>query len=428
MPSSPFTEYLLPYGRTQVALYLPADREVTVIAPRPVAAADDPAGVVAAALAQPVGAVTLDSFKNAARVAIAISDKTRPLPPAALLPLLAHLESLGVPADAITLLVATGTHIPMSGDEIAALVPPGIAARYRILSHDCDDAANLVHKGETAFGTPVSVNRHWDAADLRIVTGNLNPHQFMGYSGGVKGAAIGLTARETINTNHARMVEPGAKLGAVETNPVRQDVEEIGRLIGVHFALNLILNNDKQIVHALAGEPRAVMAAGVPLARALFEIGIDEPFDVVFTSPGGHPKDINLYQAQKALAHAALITKDGGSVVLVAACPEGTGSRGYEAWIAGMSSHKTVLDRFRREPFQLGPHKAFQIARDAVRIRPVIVSDMPADFVRGLMLTPARSPDDAVALTVASLPPGARIGILPAANATVPVLAAPVAR
>ena len=135
----------------------------------------------------------------------------------------------------------------------------------------------------------------------------------MGFSGGVKGAAIGLAGRATINHNHAMMSDPRAALDRYDDNPARQDVEEIGRLIGVHFALNTILNREKQLIHVLAGEPVAVMQAGIPLVRDLVEIPVSAPFDLVIASPGGHPKDINLYQAQKALAHAARIAKPGGT-------------------------------------------------------------------------------------------------------------------
>jgi nickel-dependent lactate racemase len=149
---------------------------------------------------------------------------------------------------------------------------------------------------------------------------------------------------------------------------------------------------------------------------------VSAPCDLVITSPGGHPKDINLYQAQKALAHAARITKPGGTVILVAACAEGSGSQRYESWLAGMTTQEEVLERFAREEFRLGPHKAFLIARDALRVRVLVVSEMPAEQVRRLLLTPAANLDDALKHALADLPPGARIGILPAANATVPVL------
>ena len=150
-------------------------------------------------------------------------------------------------------------------------------------------------------------------ADLRIVVGNLEPHQFMGFSGGVKTAAIGLGGRDTINQNHALMLDPHSDLARYDDNPARQDVEEAGRLIGVHFALNVVINESKQIVRVLAGDPRAVMQEGMPLVLQIYQVRVAAPFDVLIASPGGHPKDINLYQAQKALGHAARVTRKGGS-------------------------------------------------------------------------------------------------------------------
>ena len=163
----------------------------------------------------------------------------------------------------------------------------------------------------------------------------------MGFSGGVKSAAIGLAGKRTVNTNHAMMSDPKAQIGRYDDNPCRQDVEEIGQMIGVHFALNAVLNENRQIIHALAGDPVAVMQAGIPLVREVFQVAVAEPFDLMIVSPGGHPKDINIYQAQKALGHATLVTQPGGTVILAAACPEGTGSKGYEAFMAdpGMTSH-----------------------------------------------------------------------------------------
>jgi nickel-dependent lactate racemase len=265
------------------------------------------------------------------------------------------------------------------------------------------------------------VHRQFLAADLRIVVGNIEPHQFQGFSGGVKSAAIGLAGRETINHNHALMTEPLARLGRYDDNPARQDMEEIGRAIGVHLALNTILNSQKKIVHVLAGEPRVVMEVGIPLSRSVCQVAIVAPFDLVIASPGGHPKDINLYQSQKALAHASLVTRDGGAVILAAACPEGAGSRGYEAWMAGVRSHDEVFAKFEREGFRVGPHKAFQIARDAARVRTTLVSKMAPELVRRLLLTPAKSIDEALGRALPGLPTNPRVGIMPRASSTIPL-------
>jgi nickel-dependent lactate racemase len=357
-------------------------------------------------------------------VAIALADKTRPVPHAELLrPLLAELCALGVAPERTTLIIGTGAHPPMAPDEFARVVPADILSAYPVCCHDVDGRAGLVHLGETGRGTPVWANRRFVEADLRIVLGIVEPHQFMGFSGGAKGAAIGLAGRETIDRNHALMAEPGARLGCFDGNPARQDVEEIGRLAGIHCVLNAVLNDRLEIVTVLAGEPGAVMAAGIARVRALREVRVPVPFDLVIASAGGHPKDINLYQAQKALAHASLLARDGGTLILVAACPEGTGSPGYERWMAGMGSYEAVLERFQREGFRVGPHKAYLVARDAARVRVRLVSEMAPSLVRALLLTPAPSLDAAVAEALADLPPGGRVAVMPSAVATIPLVA-----
>jgi nickel-dependent lactate racemase len=417
--------YRLPYGQTHLPLTLPGDLDVTVLAPRDADPLPDLPAVAAAALRDRHGPLDTGLLSRARTAAVALSDKTRPASQEVLRATLAWLgDEVGLRPEAITLLIANGAHPPMTPGEFPLVLPPDLLARHAVISHDCDDDAALAYLGETPRGTPVWISRAFLAADLRVVVGNIEAHQFMGFSGGVKGAAIGLAGRATISANHALLGDPRALAGRYDDNPARQDVEDIGRLAGVHLAVNAVLNRDQRVVHVLAGEPLAVMRAGIPLVRALVEVPVPAPFDLAIAAPGGHPKDLNLYQAQKALAHAALVVRAGGAVILVAACGEGAGSAAYEAWMAGMTSHQAVLDRFAGEGFRLGPHKAFLIARDAIRLREVLlVSAMPPETVRRALLTPAASLDEAVARALPALGPGARAAIMPAANATVPVLA-----
>jgi nickel-dependent lactate racemase len=417
-------EFSIPYGRTKLPFRLDDSLHIELLAPARVEPVADPIQAVREALNLPVGGVRLADFAKARSVAIAISDKTRPVPHAALLPpLLDALEQLGIAPSAITLVVATGLHAPMQEAEFAGILPADILARYRVVSHNAAATDELVSLGKTRLGTPVQVNRLFAQADLRLVVGNLEPHQFMGFSGGVKTAAIGLGGQDTINQNHARMLDLRSDLAHYEDNPTRQDVEEIGRMIGVHFALNAVINESKQIVRVLAGEPVAVMLEGIPLVLEIYQVAATAPFDLMITSPGGHPKDINLYQAQKALGHAARVTREGGTIILVAACPEGTGSRSYENWVLGMASHQAVLDRFQSEGFRIGPHKAFQIARDAAPRRVLMVTEMPPEFVQKLLLTPCASLEVAMKTALQGLDGAARIGIMPWANSTIPTLA-----
>lgn len=413
----------LPYGTSYVTAEAPVGYMAEYLRPRDQRAARDPAALVRDAVYNPLG--NASPPRAGQSVAIAINDKTRPVPHEHLLPpALQGVRHAGVRDEDVLFIIATGVHPRMRPSEYGAILPSQILETYRVVCHDAYDEANLAYLGETAQGTPVHINRDYMAADYRIAIGNIEPHQFQGFSGGVKSAAIGLAGAKTINHNHAMMRQENARLGEFEKNPARQDVEEIGRLVGIDFAVNALLNSEKRIVRVFAGDPAAVMRAGIPQARALYEATVDAPFDLMIASPGGHPKDINIYQAQKGLAHAAAVTKSGGALILCAACPEGSGSRDYEHWMLNppMRSHAAVIKRFEREGFRVGRHKAFQISRDAARVHTMLVSQLEDDFARALLLRPQPSLQTAINRALELLPRDARIGVMPAANATMPVV------
>jgi lactate racemase len=418
------SRYHLPYGRIVLDCDLDhaerAGHHVVLVEPAAAAPVADPAAAIAAALA----AAALPPYTGGG-CAIAINDKTRPVPHAVLLPpLLERLGRAGVPERDIVLVIASGPHPPMRADEFGAVAPAEILSRVRVVAHDARDASSLQALGDTSRGTPVVVNRAYLERTLRIVVGVIEPHQFAGFSGGVKSAAIGLGGYDTVLHNHSLMSDPRAAIGRYDDNPCRQDIEEVGAAIGIHLALNVVLGGDKRIVGVLAGGPVDVMRQGIPLVRRLNQVEVEGAFDLLIVSPGGHPKDINVYQAQKALGHATLVARPGATVLLAAACPEGTGSQAYEAWVTapGMDSRATVLARFAAEGYRIGPHKAFQIARDQSRVRLRLYSGMDPAFVRRLLIEPVDDFADAVARAVAALPSGSRIGVLPRANATIPVL------
>ena len=411
----------VPYGRSFLSISLPDDLPVDIIEAPTIPPASEPLQVVRDALDNSLGGIDLSAFSGVKSVGIAISDKTRPVPNQHLLPpLLERLEALGISSQSIKLFVAVGTHTPMTPEEFPSILPESILKRYTTVSHDSTDANNMVYRGDTSRGTPVWVNKEFVNSDLKIVVGNIEPHYFAGFSGGVKSAAIGLAGTETITRNHALLTHPDSQLGTYETNPTRQDIEEMGQKIGIHFALNAVLNQSKQIVHVFSGDPRVVMEKGIPLSREGCQVGIHSKYDLIIASPGGHPKDINLYQSQKGLAHAALATEPGGTIILIAACPEGTGSAHYEDWMRDKTSNEEVIKRFTSEKFRVGPHKAFLIACVASAVRLLFYSDMEKELSKKLLLDPLTNLQQTIDLLVKESKPGERVGILPHAASTIP--------
>jgi len=411
----------LPYGETSCEVNISGRHKVDIVAPPLASPLAKPETAVAHSLEFPVDGYRLEQFSNARTAAIAINDKTRPVLHHLLLPpLLRRLEKMGIQREDIRLIVATGTHAPASVDEIKQTYPPEIVRNYRIISHDCDLSTSLVDLGTTSRGTPVFINKVFLDSDLRIVTGNIEPHHFMGFSGGAKSASIGLAGRQTINVNHAMLVDPRSIAGLYGDNPMRMDIEEIGDMIGIHFALNTIQNDDLQIIHSLAGHPKQVMEHGVPLSRQACQVSVNNLYDLVIASAGGYPKDINLYQSQKALTHAAMITKDGGWVILIAECREGSGSASCEEFLVDINSPTDVISKFKREVFRVGPHKAFQIAREAVRINLVLLSTLPDILAKKFFFTPTDNLSQILTHIQARLPENARIGVMPSATHTIP--------
>lgn len=380
------------YGRSTVEFEVPSANIASVLQPRELKPVTDEAQAITDAIENPIGSEPLcRTGAKDSKVALLISDITRPCPSYKVLPrLITELLRIGVKEPNIAIFFSTGMHRGHTANEQETLVGPEVIRRFTLVDHDCRDQINLLSVGKTRRGTDVFINRKVLDCDFRIGVANLDIHYFAGYSGGAKSLVPGVAGFDTIRQSHSLMLLPQAEPGRADGNPVREDLEEAADMAGLHFIVNTILNDQKEIVDVVAGNYVKAHRAGIPPNDHMYKIPIKERADIVVATAGGYPKDINLYQAQKALDNAAYAVKDGGTIVLLANCEEGLGDRTFESWLVNADSPEDVIDRL-ESGFMLGGHKAFAIAKLAKRVNIILVSSLQPDIAKRAFMTPVVS-------------------------------------
>jgi nickel-dependent lactate racemase len=410
----------LPFGHSKISVRVPTPNLLGVFMPREKVKPFDGATLLREALAYPIASPRLrDLARPGQKVVIVTSDLTRPCPSERLLPVvLDELVAAGIQDEDVTLVVALGLHRPMTAAELETAAGADVYRRVQVINHDPADTVRL---GVTSAGTPVELFRPVVEADLRICLGNLEFHYFAGYSGGAKAILPGCASEVTVRANHAMMVRPEAAAARLEDNPVRTDIEEGVAMLGVDFILNVLVDSTHCIVGAVAGEVTAAHRLGCERVAQHGMVPVPEQADIVLVSAGGYPRDVNLYQAQKALDNAGHAVREGGIVVLVAECGEGYGNRTFETWMMEARSPQEMLDRIQRE-FVLGGHKAAAVASVLKRAKVYLVSALPAESVRRCGLVPFDDLGEAVAIALGEVGPEASVTVLPQGGSILPVV------
>lgn len=371
-------------------------------------------------LENPIGTGRLSTIvKPSESIVIITSDITRPMPSKIVLPpLLDELSEAGVSFEDITIVFALGSHRKHTEDEKKYLVGEEVYNKVKCIDSDPDHCKML---GTTSRGTPVEIFDKVADADRIICLGNIEYHYFAGYSGGVKAIMPGVSTRAAIQANHSAMVKDAARAGAIEDNPVRQDIEEVVNFLPVDFILNVVLDENKTIIKAVAGHHVLAHREGCSFLDSLYKIKIPERADIVITTPGGFPKDINLYQAQKALDNAKHAVREGGIIILLASCTEGYGETVFERWINNSTSPDDLVMKI-RDNFELGGHKAAAIALVEKKARVFIVSDMPHEMSKKLYMESFNSMEEALTTAFSQLGQDARVLLMPHGGSTLPVV------
>ena len=409
----------LAYGRHGTTVEVPDDAEV--IAPLDEPGLDDEAASIVAALRHPLSGGALgDLTVGAERVAVVFPDLTRPMPNRTVLPpLLAELARCGVPDDRITLLCATGTHRQATAAEMEELVGPEIVARYTIVDHDGSSEAHVA-VGDVD-GVPVLLQREYVEADLRIVTGFVEPHFFAGFSGGPKAVCPGLAATTTIlEAHHPRRIADGrATFVTREGNPVHDFVRAAVALAPPHLSVDVAINRARQVTAVFAGPLPAAHDAACAHVQATAVCAVEAPFDLVVSTNGGHPLDRNLYQAVKGMAAAERIVRSGGTIVVAAACEDGVPGGGAFARLLADARTPADLVGASDAP-ALDRWQAQVLGRVLDRAEVLLFAEgLDPDAPASPLLVGVPDLDDAVARALHRLGAGARVAVMPESPLTV---------
>jgi len=420
-------DILLPYGTRQLRVRLSGIKTPTVLNPRSAQVARSAVEMTTAALDSPIRTDPFDTlFPTRGRTTIVVPDKTRRCAAQLFLPLvLNRLNDRGIPDDDIQVLLANGSHAGHTREEIVAIVGADVARRIAIVEHDSKAEQHLVYLGETSFGTPVFVNRAVVACDYLLVAGTVVHHYFAGFGGGPKMIVPGCAGYETIRRNHALSIDgatgtlqAGCRPGNVAENPIQHDIREALQWVQVDFLIETVLDASGQVVAVFGGDLFEAHGQACAAVNELYKVRIPERADLVIASCGGHPKDINLIQAHKALFNAYQAVKPGGVIVLLAECSQGVGSETFLAWFdfEDDAEFKSAV----KERFTLNATTAASLREKAGSVTIILVSSLLAALVSKLGMLPAQTIGEGLKAAADALPANYTSYIMPNGSLTLP--------
>jgi nickel-dependent lactate racemase len=408
----------LAFGKHGLSVELPEGPRYAILEARSATALPDADAALEAALDAPIGRPPLVELARGKRsAAISVCDITRPAPnPITLPPILRRLEQAGIARQQITILIATGLHRPATAEEIRLIVGPEIAANYRILNHHARERGEHTFVGTTPAGTPVYIDARFIAADLHITLGFIEQHLMLGFSGGRKLIAPGLAAEDTIKVLHSPkfMREPAAIEGSIQDNPLHAELLTIARMARHDFMLDVALARTREIAGVFAGDPVAAHAQGVEFVRQALLERLREPVDAVLTTAAGYPLDLTFYQAIKGITAAQHIVKEGGRILLMAACEEGAGAEEFVERMRDLTSYSEFLNCLSATPVTIDQWQLEKLALAGRRFEiHFYVPGLPSRLAACLGPFLHSTPEAALAAFTRGLPGGAPVAVIP---------------
>jgi lactate racemase len=414
------------YGRTGLEIGFPDQTDV--IRPKFSKGLTDETYAIRKVLRSPINSKPLQEMVHKGqKIVIVHTDITRATPNDRILPvILSELELAGVKPEDIKLLNGLGTHRMQSGDELRMMLGDQIVEKYTCIQHDCFDDDHLASVGELHSGKNLRLNKTYIEADVKILTGFIEPHFFAGFSGGPKAVLPALSGYESVFLNHGyqKIAHPNASWGITVGNPIWEEMAQAAKMSHPDFLVNVSLNDKHEITGIFAGDMMAAHADGCEFVKSQSMIPIDHPYDIVVTTNSGYPLDQNLYQSVKGMSAAARIVRKGGAIIILAACEDGLPDHGgYIELLRQGGSPAGVLKMVSRPNFKSPDQWQVQIqAQIQTKAEIYVYSDGLTDSqITDALCIPCRSIEELLPKLV--LEKGNRICVLPDGPQVIPYLA-----
>ncbi|MFX1348893.1 MAG: nickel-dependent lactate racemase [Promethearchaeota archaeon] len=422
----------LDYGKEGLEIELDPDWNLTVFQPSEQKPYNNPIGKIRESINKPIDSLTLKEIiknkKNLEKVCIVASDATRPVPSHLILEaLVTELNDCGIKDNKILILIATGLHRTSREDELERILGNNLIKRIKTIDHIATDENSMIDIGKTIDNHPISINKLYYEADLKILTGYVEPHFFFGFSGGRKSIIPGIAGAETLQNNHSaeNIASPYARFGIFKENPLHKNSVEISRKVGVDFIVNVCINEHHEIVQVASGnfEKTHEKLVNYQLKHIFREI--KDPFDIVICGNGGYPLDLNLYQAVKSMAIGEMAVKKGGSIISVNECIDGIGigQEKFKELIFSGISPQIIYEKILNKDIIVPDQWEIQIlARVLMKADIFIISTLNENEIGNIGLKYAETVEDAIDICLKRHGRDASILILPNGPQVFPLL------
>jgi len=413
---------LLPYGKEKIPITIPQRNLLKICLLKDVHGVEDNLKAIKEAIESPIGSPTIPQIARGKRTAVVIcTDTTRPTPDKLLIPpILDELNKGGISDKNIKVIIARGQHRKMNEEEVKEKVGLDVYKRVNISQHDPDN--NLFYLGKSKRGNELWVNKDVAQADVKISTGNIVPHRYAGYGGGAKSILPGISSRGTIGYNHLYVETGEAALGKTKGNPVREEMEEAAKMIGLDMIVNTVMNVKNEIVKVIAGDPAMAYQAGVRVCNDIYGVKIAEKADIILAS--SYPMDINFHQASKTLEAIGHIIKEKSTIIMLSPCYEGIGGKDFVDFL----KEKTPEDIIKN--IKAHPEKnvvsgiiSYLITKCKEKAKIYLISEgiQDKDIIEMGML-PAQSAQSVLNDVLKNYRDDAKVLVLPTASVTLPLL------